>query len=176
MLTSHSSRTRAWPIVCTHRGLPATFDLMESPSPCPCCGVVDCRARFDELSLYTVAPGRDDFIHQHVVDAYGAQHVNESSKPIAVIFTLMGLYLWLEKGFSGLQVQHMHMVFGKRKWQWPKIEPPRQRIAVNVATVLEAEPGPERDAMIRKWGEAVWSAYAESERGKTRRVVDEAAF
>ncbi len=149
---------------------------MEPGSPCPFCGVVDCRARFDELSLYTVAQGRDYFIHQHVVDAYGAQHVNEDSKPIAAIFTLMGLYLWLERGFSGLQVQHMHVVFGKRKWSWPKIEPPCQGIAVNVATVLDAEPGPERDAMIRKWGDAVWGAYDETEKDKIRKLVDNAEF
>ncbi len=149
---------------------------MGSVVPCAFCGVVDCRARFDELSLYTVAQGRDYFIHQHAVDTYGAQHVNEDSRPIAVVFTLMGLYLWLEKGFSGLQVQRMHMLFGKRMWDWPKIEPPKQRIAVTVASVLEAEPGPQRDQMIRKWGEAVWDAYGEAEKEKVRRLVDGAKF
>jgi len=50
---------------------------------------------FNELSFYSMShPDRDYFIHQHVVDAYQAQMANEDVKEIAIIFALLGLYLF----------------------------------------------------------------------------------
>ncbi|MGB4837418.1 MAG: hypothetical protein WBP08_00365 [Saprospiraceae bacterium] len=53
---------------------------------------------FYELSYYTL--GHKDmgyFIHQHIVDAYQAQTADKDTKPIAITFALVGLYLYLEK-------------------------------------------------------------------------------
>jgi hypothetical protein len=51
---------------------------------------------FHELSFYTLSHGDPAFIHQNSVDAYTAQHADETTKPIAVVFALIGLYLHLE--------------------------------------------------------------------------------
>ena len=61
---------------------------------------------YHELAFYTLAhPDKDYFIHQHIVDAFQAQTADEHSKPIAIIFSLAGLYLSAEKGYSGRTVQ-----------------------------------------------------------------------
>ena len=61
------------------------------------------RAAYDEVYAYTM--GRPGFILQHVVDAFAVQTANDDSRPIGVVFGLVGLYLHVEKQFSGRQVQ-----------------------------------------------------------------------
>jgi len=61
---------------------------------------------YDELYAYTI--GRPGFILQHVVDAFGAQTATPDSKPIRLVFSLVGLYLRAEKGLSGHAVQQVH--------------------------------------------------------------------
>jgi hypothetical protein len=65
---------------------------------------------YHELSCYTLAHPDPSFIHQHIVDAYTAQHARETTKPIALVFALIGLYLHVEKNFTGRQVQRFHMI------------------------------------------------------------------
>ena len=65
--------------------------------------------------------GRPGFILQHAVDAFAAQTANEQSKPIGVVFALVGLYLHVEKQFSGRQVQQVHMKLGRLKREWPRV-------------------------------------------------------
>ena len=72
---------------------------------------------YHELSAYTQTHGDLTFIHQHVVDAWAAQHAVEAGKSIGLTFALAGLYLHLERGFSGRQVQRAHMEMGRRKRQ-----------------------------------------------------------
>jgi hypothetical protein len=115
--------------------------------------------KFYELSYYTLAHPDPAFIHQHVVDAYGAQHANENSKPVAVYFTLMGLYLYLEKNYTGKEVQLAHMKVAKTKKEWPQFDLPNDRGEVTVSDVLNAPPGEARDEMIRRWCVSVWNAY-----------------
>jgi hypothetical protein len=56
---------------------------------------------YDQLSLYTLSHADPSFIHQHVVDAFAAQHADDRTKPITLTFALVGLYLHAERGFSG---------------------------------------------------------------------------
>jgi hypothetical protein len=63
----------------------------------------------NELQGYTLMLRDEAFIHQNVVDAWMAQHANETTKPIGLTFALIGLYLHIERGFSGRQVQRAHM-------------------------------------------------------------------
>ena len=116
------------------------------------------RAAYDEVYAYTM--GRPGFILQHVVDAFGVQTANDASKPISVVFGLVGLYLRVEKQFSGRQVQKAHMELGSRKREWPRTYLPEDRGAVTVVDVLAAPPGPERDVAIDNWCESVWTAFA----------------
>jgi hypothetical protein len=74
---------------------------------------------YHEVSAYTLTQGYGTFIHQHVVDAWAAQDAHADSKPIGVFFALVGLYLHVEQGFTGREVQHAHMQLAKRPEPWP---------------------------------------------------------
>jgi hypothetical protein len=76
-----------------------------------------------------------------------------------VVFALIGLFLHVEKNFTGLRVQQVHMQLGRKKHQWPAIVLPSQRGAITAADVLKVAEGPERDATISKWCQSVWEAY-----------------
>jgi hypothetical protein len=121
------------------------------------------QAAFHELSFYTLAhPDTVNFIHQHIVDAYQAQTADAMTKPIGLVFSLVGLYLQLEKNYTGREVQLAHMKLAKNKKLWPAIELPLNRGQINVTDVLKADAGEARDIMIRHWCESVWAAYKES--------------
>ncbi len=46
--------------------------------------------KYYELSYYTISHPSLSFIHQHIVDAYAAQHADEKTKPIELIPNLIG--------------------------------------------------------------------------------------
>jgi hypothetical protein len=115
---------------------------------------------YNQLADYTLTHLDPSFIHQEVVDAYAAQHATEKSKPVYLTFALVGLYLFLEKGYTGRQVQLAHMQMAKRRKNWPKFEIPENRGNITIEAVLAAKPGPERDEMIRKWCQSTWDAYS----------------
>ncbi len=117
---------------------------------------------YHELSYYTLAHRDPAFIHQHIVDAYTAQHAHETTKPIAVVFALIGLYLHLEKNFTGRQVQRFHMKLAKVRRRWVRLPLPKERGAITVRHVLAAAEGPSRDALIDIWCASVWQAWNES--------------
>jgi hypothetical protein len=112
---------------------------------------------YNELYAYTM--GRRGFILQHVVDAHMAQTLDASSKPIGVVFALVGLYLHVEKGFSGDRVQQAHRTLGQQKRQWPVVPLPAQRGRMTALDVMAAPAGAERDAAIDRWCESVWAEY-----------------
>lgn len=144
-------------------------------STCPGCGVrlpvsgayaderynasAECWQLYGELTAYTVTRGYGDFIHQLAVDAYGAQHAREDSRPIGLAFALFGLYFAFEKGYSGRQVQHMHMLLARRSKSWPRFPPPGRVGGLTVWDVMQAAPGERRDTMLRHWGQSVWEAW-----------------
>ena len=117
---------------------------------------------FHELAFYTLAHGDPAFIHQNVVDAFAAQHADGGSKPISVIFALVGLYLHVEKNFTGRQVQLVHMQLAGRRKQWsmPALSPDRGTIGI--ADVLAVAPGTARDAMIHRWCVSEWASWKDS--------------
>ncbi len=117
---------------------------------------------FHELSFYTLSHDDPAFIHQNSVDAYTAQHADETTKPIAVVFALMGLYLHVEKHFTGKQVQLAHMRMAKQRKEWPRLPVPPQRASITVADVVAADAGAPRDGMIREWCESVWEVWHEA--------------
>ena len=119
------------------------------------------QAAYDELASYTLTHGDPAFIHQHVVDAFAAQHATATTKPITVAFALIGLYLHVERGFTGRQVQRAHMMLARRSRSWPIFPLPETRGTLTAAEVLAAPAGPARDRAISEWCASVWSAYAE---------------
>jgi len=114
-------------------------------------------AAYDEVYVYTM--DRPGFVLQHVVDAFAVQTANKESKPIGVVFGLVGLCLHVEKQFSGRQVQRVHMELGRRKREWPRVLVPEDRGSMTVADVLTASAGPQRDMAIDNWCRSVWTAF-----------------
>jgi hypothetical protein len=125
------------------------------------------RAAYDELASYTLSHGEPAFIHQHVVDAFAAQRATEESKPIGVAFALIGLYLHVERGRTGREVQQAHMRLGRRRRQWPTFDLPPTRGEITIHDVVAVTPGPERDRAIDDWCASVWQAWS----GSKERVV-----
>jgi hypothetical protein len=127
---------------------------------------------FQELSYYTLSIGDREFIHQHAVDAQAAQLADRDTKPISIVFALSGLYLAVDRGWTGRAVQLFHMKMARHKRPWPGIMLPASRGSTTVADVLAVEPGEDRDARIRDWSRSVWEAYASS-REVIRRLVSD---
>lgn len=130
-----------------------------------------CWDLYGELSAYTLQRGRD-FIHQHGVDAYQAQHAVASASGIGVAFSLIGLCMAIERGATGLQVQRAHMHLAKTRREWPRFEPPRRRAGLTVRDVLNAGPGDARDTTLIAWCASVWEIW-EHAHVWTRRACDE---
>lgn len=123
---------------------------------------------YHQLCAYTLTRGDAAFIHQHVVDAYAAQHADAHTRPITVTFALVGLYLLIEHGTTGRQVQRVHMQLGRKKHEWPVFVLPQDRGGVIAADVMRAPEGPERDLAIHDWCRSVWTAFS----GNRRIVAD----
>jgi len=118
--------------------------------------------QYHELSYYTLAHENQSFIHQHIVDAYTAQTADEQTKPIAITFSLIGLYLYLKKNFTGKQIQLAHMQMAKKKHIWPKFVLPKVKGDITVSNVMAESQGQMRDEMIGKWCQSVWEAYSKN--------------
>jgi hypothetical protein len=120
------------------------------------------RDLYHKLSYYTLTHPDPAFIHQFIVDAFGAQQANARTKPIRLAFALLGLYLHIEKGYTGRQVQQAHTRLARTKRDWPTFKLPKDRGEVTVADVLAAPAGSDRDAAIERWCRSVWAAYREN--------------
>ena len=116
---------------------------------------------FHELSFYTLSHKGEEFIHQHIVDAYTAQAANANTKLIAIYFALIGLYLLVEKNYTGKQVQNAHVVLSYQSKNFMPISLPEYRGEIHIEDVLNSLPGKERDDMIYQWCKSVWRAYKE---------------
>jgi len=116
---------------------------------------------FHELSFYTLSHKGEEFIHQHLVDAYTAQTADESTKSIAIYFALIGLYLLVEKNYNGKQVQNAHVSLSYQSKNFKPISLPEFRGETQIEDVLNSLPGKQRDDMIYEWCKSVWGAYKE---------------
>ena len=127
---------------------------------------------YDELSAYTLMRGDATFMHQHVVDAFAVQYSDELTKPIRLTFGLVGLYLKIEKQFSGRRVQLAHMQMARKKHVWPAFEIPTDRGSMSPSDVIAAPPGPERDKAIDAWCRSVWAPW-KSNRGTIANLLEQ---
>jgi hypothetical protein len=119
------------------------------------------RDAYDALCCYTLEHGDPSFIHQHVVDAFAAQEADERTKPIAITFALVGLYLHVERQFNGRQVQKAHMALARHKTAWPAFTLPANRGRMTVVDVMNVPAGPARVEAIHRWSASVWEAFQE---------------
>jgi Family of unknown function (DUF5946) len=132
-----------------------------APAPARYRASAACWKLFGELSAYTLSLSDSTFMHQHAVDAYGAQHGGEPARPVTTVYALIGLYLAVERGYDGRQVQQAHMRMARSRTAWPALAPPAAGGDVNVSDVLQAAPGEARAAMLRQWASSEWSAWAD---------------
>jgi hypothetical protein len=121
----------------------------------------ECWQLFSDLSCYTVSKQDAAFIHQHAVDAYEAQHAGGKTRNITVAFGLIGLYLALEKGFTGRQVQIAHMQIARVRKDWPHLDPPDRPGPITVLDVFQEKTDEGRDRMIGDWMAAVWETWSD---------------
>ena len=121
----------------------------------------------EELMAWSLSLGDKAFVHQHVVDAWAAQHASEQSRPISIAFALIGLYLHIERGFAGREVQRVHMLLGQPRRRgpgrkdWPRFSLPLERGNVRVSDIV-ALPEGERVAAIDRWCSSVWAAWGQT--------------
>jgi hypothetical protein len=121
----------------------------------------ECLHMFYNLTCWTRVQGDQKFIHQHAVDAYAAQHSGEKMRPITTWFALIGLFLALERGYSGRRVQQAHTKIGKRKREWPRLSPPKHPGDLTVMNVISARDAG-RDEMLMRWAASVWKSWAQA--------------
>ena len=117
---------------------------------------------YNELCCYTLTLGDAAFIHQHVVDAFAAQNADKQTKPIKLAFALIGLYLHVEKQFSGREVQRAHQFLGQKKRSWPSFPLPHGRGSITARDRMRLPEGAERDQAIHDWCVSVWNAFGDS--------------
>ena len=112
---------------------------------------------YNALCAYTLQLRHPTFLHQYVVDAWTVQKADSSTKPIALAFAMFGLYLAVEKGISGRQIQRFHMQMAKHRRSWPSLPLPQGSPSVTVLDVMQAPPGPQRDARILDLAAGTWT-------------------
>lgn len=117
--------------------------------------------QYHELAFYTLSLRDKEFIHQHFIDAYGAQNADDKTRPVALFFSLAGLYLLIEKKYSGRQVQKAHQTMASMTKDFIKLNLPQNRGEITIEQVLKEPPGPGRNLKIMEWCKSVWSAYSD---------------
>ena len=85
-------------------------------------------------------------------------------RPITAVFALIGLYLAVERGHTGREVQLTHMKIARRRRDWPRLEPPEGRGDLTVADVLAAEMDAEKEEALMRWAASVWEAWEDRHR------------
>lgn len=112
-------------------------------------------------------------IHQLSVDAYAAQHVVQGTPSIATIFSLVGLHLGLELGWSGTAVRAAHQHLGQRFRTWPTFQPPPSRDWLTIADVAGSATPEDHAQRVAAWAASVWKGWS-SEHDRVRDWTDEA--
>lgn len=122
-------------------------------------GSGECVEMYHELSAYLIMNPDINFSTQHAVDAYGAQHSGNGVKNIRTAFSLVGLCLALDHGYSGRQVQQAHMKLSKQNIRWSSFELPKKAYTLTVADVLAVEESGSRKEMLMRWALDVWDTW-----------------
>jgi hypothetical protein len=121
-------------------------------------------------------------LHQLTVDAYGAQHAGGQGSGIRVAYSLVGLLLALERGFTGVQVRDLHQRMGKPAPGWPRFDPPPGAgwLTVEDVAIAGRRAGSVQGHAdtVGRWARSVWAAWAarhDDVRGLTDLVIRLAA-
>lgn len=110
--------------------------------------------------LLSYIPSVHAFIHWHAVDTFTAQNAHENTKPITITFA--GLYLMLEKNFTGKEVQNAHIKMAKPRKTWLEFNLPKHKGDITIEDVIITPPSSMLDDAIFKWCASIWDDYTES--------------
>jgi hypothetical protein len=80
-------------------------------------------------------------------------------KNITLVYSLIGLYYAIEHGFTGKQVQRVHMLLSQQNTKWPALQPPNKDYSLTIADVLKEDRGEKREEMLQKWMLDVWECW-----------------
>ncbi len=97
--------------------------------------------------------------HQLLVDTYGAQHVGPRSPAITGAFGLIGLYLTLERGWTGLRVRAAHQALAARYRDWPLLGRPPEAASMTVQDLAFAGTPAEYVEVLHDWAGTVWASW-----------------
>lgn len=104
-------------------------------------------------------------LHQLTVDAYGAQHAGPPTGQRYVAYSVAGLALAIEHGWSGPQIRDLHARMGPVQPSWPPLPPPAAPAGMTVADVVSAGAwanSPEGHAeAVPRWAGAVWNSWSD---------------
>jgi hypothetical protein len=110
--------------------------------------------------------------HQLAVDAYGAQHAGGTSPLISTAFSLLGLHLAFDDGWTGPAVRAAHQALAGRG-PWPTFTPPHQPTWLTAAAVSDMSNVTEHATVLERWARSAWDAW-QSEHDHVRRWAAEA--
>jgi hypothetical protein len=100
--------------------------------------------------------------HRLSVDTYAVQHPGGSSRQSiqSVGVHLIRLCLFLEHGLTPEQANETMLKAGKIKSAFSLLEPPVSLGAITVRDVLETNESVAHAAMVRRWAQSAWEAWA----------------
>jgi Family of unknown function (DUF5946) len=113
---------------------------------------------YQELAAYTLGLHDAAFIHQHIVDAYAVHAAMPTDKPIRIAQALVGLFLHVEHGLTGRQVQRVHHILAAQRPAWPRFALPEDRGPITIHDVIAEPPGERRDRAIESLATSTWNA------------------
>lgn len=159
---------------------------MRARAACPGCGIVlpeitavelpvlhssaACAAVHAEILGYELQHPVMLRYHQLTVDAYAAQHAGGDGSPARTAYSLVGLWLAIEHGFSAEDVRAVHRRMGTPTAAWPTFTPPgppqQWLTALDVAEagVRQGSVGGHARA-AGQWADSVWAVWQETSPG-----------
>ena len=96
----------------------------------------ECIQLYHELSANFIMSPDVTFVPNMRLTHMVLQHSGNRVKNIRTAFSLIGLYLAVEREYTGRQVQHAHMELAKRNIKWSSFILPIRPYALSVADVL----------------------------------------
>jgi hypothetical protein len=156
-------------------------DPQPAASLCPGCGLSlpatglswdpklfaspECWQLYGEVAGFELAhPDLVARFHQLAVDTYGAQHTGGDGRGIRIAYSLVGLHLALDRGWTGLAVRTLHQRMGRPQPTWPAFaKPPRRKTQTVLDVALagaRADSVAGHAAAVQRWAAAVWAEWA----------------
>ncbi len=120
-----------------------------------------CWSAFGELLAREFSDIRYGIVHRHTVDVYAAQHPGTDGRRErqSVALHLVAICHWLEHGLGTAELNPLTQQLANEDRAWPWLDPPSD-YDMTLRDVLGATSPDEHVALVRRWAESVWRAWA----------------